>query len=137
MRPESAQILNLVQESQRVLMVSHKDADGDTLGSALAMCDVIRAMGKTATLRCPPPVPEVYSFLPGYEIVNQEEGGPPDLILVMDASNLDRLSDTLGDLGGQPVVNIPDRHRRVPAREHHLRGALHRRRVGAPWRRPR
>ncbi len=27
----------------------------------------------------------------------------------MDASNLDRLSDTLGDLGGQPVVNI-DHH---------------------------
>lgn len=109
MRPESAQILGLVQESERVLMVSHKDADGDTLGSALAMADVIREMGKTVTVRCPPPVPEVYSFLPGYEIVNQEEGSPPDLVLVMDASNLDRLSDTLSDLAGQPVVNI-DHH---------------------------
>jgi phosphoesterase RecJ-like protein len=92
-----------------VLAVSHKDADGDTLGSALAMCDILRARGKNAAMRVPLPVPELYSFLPGYEIINQEEGNPPDLILVMDASNLDRLSDTLGPADGTPIINI-DHH---------------------------
>jgi phosphoesterase RecJ-like protein len=109
MKAEAAEILRLIDASHNVLAVSHKDADGDTLGSALAMCDILRAKGKNAAMRVPLPVPELYSFLPGYEIINQEEGNPPDLILVMDASNLDRLSDTLGPADGTPIINI-DHH---------------------------
>jgi phosphoesterase RecJ-like protein len=110
MKAEAAAILEMIGESQNVLMVSHKDADGDTLGSALAMCDVVAAMGKTVTMRCPPPVPQLYAFLPGFELINQEEGSPPDLVLVMDSSNLDRLSDTLGELPSSTrLVNI-DHH---------------------------
>jgi phosphoesterase RecJ-like protein len=109
MKAEAAEILRLIDASHNVLAVSHKDADGDTLGSALAMCDILRARGKNAAMRVPLPVPELYSFLPGYEIINQEEGNPPDLILVMDASNLDRLSDTLGPADGTPIINI-DHH---------------------------
>jgi phosphoesterase RecJ-like protein len=110
MKAEAAEILRLIDASHHVLAVSHKDADGDTLGSALAMCDILRARGKNVAMRVPPPVPELYSFLPGFEIINQEEGKPPDLILVMDASNLDRVSDTLGQLAeGTPIVNI-DHH---------------------------
>lgn len=110
MRAEAAAILAVIKESRNVLMVSHKDADGDTLGSALAMADVVAAMGKTVAMRCPPPVPQLYAFLPGFELINQEEGSPPDLVLVMDASNLDRLSDTLGELPPETrVINI-DHH---------------------------
>jgi phosphoesterase RecJ-like protein len=110
MRAEAAAILKLIKASRNVLMVSHKDADGDTLGSALAMCDVVAAMGKSVAMRVPPPVPQLYSFLPGFELINQEEGTPPDLVLVMDSSNLDRLSDTLGELPDDTrLVNI-DHH---------------------------
>ena len=110
MKTEAAEIRQLIEGSHRVLVVSHKDADGDTLGSALAMTEVLAAMGKTVAMRCPPPVPELYAFLPGFEIINQEEGSPPDLVLVMDSSNLDRLSDTLGELPESTrLVNI-DHH---------------------------
>jgi phosphoesterase RecJ-like protein len=110
MRAEAAAILDMIKESHNVLMVSHKDADGDTLGSALAMAGVVATMGKSVAVRVPPPVPQLYSFLPGFELINQEEGSPPDLVLVMDASNLDRLSDTLGELPETTrVVNI-DHH---------------------------
>ena len=110
MRAEAAAILKLIKASRNVLMVSHKDADGDTLGSALAMCDVVAAMGKSVAMRVPPPVPQLYSFLPGFELINQEEGSPPDLVLVMDSSTLDRLSDTLGELPDDTrLVNI-DHH---------------------------
>jgi phosphoesterase RecJ-like protein len=110
MGSEAAAILAMIKESRNVLMVSHKDADGDTLGSALAMCEVVAGMGKTVAMRCPPPVPQLYTFLPGFELINQEEGSPPDLVLVMDSSNLDRLSDTLGELPPETrLVNI-DHH---------------------------
>ena len=111
MKAEAAEILRLIEQSRRVVVISHKDADGDTLGSALAMAEVVRGMGRQVAVRVPPPAPALYHFLPGYEHVNQEESGePPDLVLVMDASNLERLSDTLGPLPeGTPVVNI-DHH---------------------------
>jgi phosphoesterase RecJ-like protein len=110
MKAEAAAILAMIKESRTVLMVTHKDADGDTLGSALAMADVVAAMGKTVAVRCPPPVPQLYGFLPGFDLVNQEEGSSPDLVLVMDSSNLDRLSDTLGELPAETrLVNI-DHH---------------------------
>ncbi len=110
MKTEAAEITRLLGNSKDVLVISHKDADGDTLGSALAMCDTLRSTGKTVAVRVPPPVPELYSFLPGFEIINRQEGNPPDLILVMDASNLERLSDALGrPAEGTPIVNI-DHH---------------------------
>ena len=111
MKTEAAQILAHLAAAERVVVISHKDADGDTLGSALAMTEVIRGMGKDVVMRVPAPVPEVYSFLPGYGDINPDEGGrTPDLVVVMDASNLDRLSDTLGDLpAGIPMLNI-DHH---------------------------
>ncbi|MEA2683470.1 MAG: bifunctional oligoribonuclease and phosphatase NrnA [Chloroflexota bacterium] len=111
MRAEAAEILALVDGARRIVVISHKDADGDTLGSALAMAEMLRSRGKAVAMRVPPPVPGIYAFLPGYETINLEESGePPDLVVVMDASNLERLSDTLGPLPeGTPVVNI-DHH---------------------------
>jgi phosphoesterase RecJ-like protein len=111
MRAEAEEIRRLIEGCRRAVVISHKDADGDTLGSALAMAEVVRGMGKDVATRVPPPVPQLYHFLPGFDSVNREEpGGPPDLVLVMDASNLERLSDTLGPLPeGTPIVNI-DHH---------------------------
>ncbi|HEY8739563.1 MAG TPA: bifunctional oligoribonuclease/PAP phosphatase NrnA [Candidatus Dormibacteraeota bacterium] len=115
MRPtvkaEAQQIRELIEGAERIVVIAHKDADGDTLGSALAMTEVLVGMGKDVATRVPPPVPHIYAFLPGFDRVNREETGePPDLVVVMDASNLERLSDTLGPLpAGTPVVNI-DHH---------------------------
>jgi phosphoesterase RecJ-like protein len=107
---ESQQIEQLLKGKESVLVLAHKDADGDTLGSALAMAAVLRAGGRQVAVRVPEPVPEIYSFLPGYDQVNDGVVASPDIVLVMDASNLDRLSDVMGPLrGGTPIINI-DHH---------------------------
>ena len=52
--------LNVQQMAQRllaadnILILCHKNPDGDTIGSSAALCLGLRAMGKTAWLRqCP------------------------------------------------------------------------------------
>lgn len=50
-------------------VISHVSPDGDTVGSALALCRMLRAMGKTADPVCDCAVPEIYRFLPGWEEV--------------------------------------------------------------------
>jgi phosphoesterase RecJ-like protein len=111
MKAEAADIRRLVDGASRVLVISHKDADGDTLGSALAMKHVFEGMGKQVTVRVPPPVPGTYRFLPGFDAVNAEEDGEtPDLAVVMDASNRERFSDVVTSLPATvPLVNI-DHH---------------------------
>jgi bifunctional oligoribonuclease and PAP phosphatase NrnA len=111
MKADAAAIRRLLDGARRIAVNSHKDADGDTLGSALAMAEALTTMGKDVMVRVPPPVPQIYAFLPGYGTINLEESGePPDLVVVMDASNLERLSDTLGRLReGTPIINV-DHH---------------------------
>ena len=99
-----------MDRSRRVLVLSHKDADGDTIGSALALYDVLRNMGKEAVVRVPPPVPAVYSFLPDFGAINTDGGGAFDLVVVVDASNLERVAESMrGVEDGVPIVNI-DHH---------------------------
>ncbi|MEA2645428.1 MAG: bifunctional oligoribonuclease and phosphatase NrnA [Chloroflexota bacterium] len=111
MEAEAGEIRRLLDGARQVLVVSHKDADGDTLGSALAMMFVVAGLGKDAVIRVPPPVPDIYEFLPGFDRVNVEpEGFTPDLVLVMDASNLERVDRALDGLAeATPIVNI-DHH---------------------------
>jgi phosphoesterase RecJ-like protein len=111
MKAEADEIRRLIDGATNVVAVAHKDADGDTLGSALAMSEALRGMGKRVATRVPTPVPGIYAFLPGFDTVNQEEDGvAPDLVIVLDASNLERLSDTLGPLPeGTPIANV-DHH---------------------------
>jgi phosphoesterase RecJ-like protein len=111
MKAEAAEIRRLFDAARRVVVISHKDADGDTLGSALTIAELLSSMGKEVAMRVPPPVPDIYAFLPGFETVNREESGQvQDLVVAMDASNVERLSDTLRRLPeGTPVINI-DHH---------------------------
>ena len=44
----------LLRERDRILLVTHRDPDGDTAGSAAALCSALRRVGKEAWL-CPNP----------------------------------------------------------------------------------
>lgn len=110
MEAEARQIRELLGRATAVMVVSHKDADGDTLGCALAVGEVLRRMGKTVVVRVPEPVPEVYSFLPGFEEVNPATRADVDLVVVMDSSNRERLDGVADEMpAGVPVINI-DHH---------------------------
>jgi phosphoesterase RecJ-like protein len=108
---EATEIRRAIDPVRRVLLLAHKDPDGDTLGSALAMSIVLQRMGKQVALRVHGKVPDMYEFLPNFAIVNNEEAGKPfDVVLVMDASNLDRLGEAMDDVvAGTPVINV-DHH---------------------------
>ena len=51
-------------EASRILIVSHKNPDGDTLGSALGLYCLLRDIGKSADLLCASSIPEYLKFRP-------------------------------------------------------------------------
>lgn len=75
-RPEVAEaaprIWSIIDRASVLGAVCHKDADGDTLGSALAFRFAIQSLGKRVTVVASPPVPQAWSFLPGIETVNEK-----------------------------------------------------------------
>ncbi len=55
------------------LIYSHASPDGDTIGSALALAEILRSMGKRAYVYCSDGIPEKLSFLPYEGILVDEE----------------------------------------------------------------
>ena len=49
--------------ADRILILSHHFPDGDTLGSASALCRALRKLGKTVSFRCSDTIPGKFTFL--------------------------------------------------------------------------
>ena len=104
-------IAEQLDRSERVLVVSHVSPDGDTLGASLGMAWALRARGLFVRLACADPVPADLHFLPGCDAYTQEGPGDEDLIMVIDASDLERIGHIYraDAFEATPVVNI-DHH---------------------------
>ncbi|HEY4902732.1 MAG TPA: bifunctional oligoribonuclease/PAP phosphatase NrnA [Candidatus Sulfotelmatobacter sp.] len=57
-------VLQQIEQRSRFVLTSHARPDGDAIGSALACCQVLRAMGKHADVVLHDGVPRVYRSLP-------------------------------------------------------------------------
>jgi len=92
----------------KILLASHENPDGDTIGSALALYHFLKKKGKNVKVGCKDTVPYFLDFLPGAEdyikLPTHEEF---DLIVVVDASSLQRLNATIK---GKQFMRV-DHHR--------------------------
>ena len=66
-------VLHQIEQRDRFVLTSHARPDGDAIGSALACCQVLRAMGKQADVVLHDGVPRVYRSLPFADQVLQAD----------------------------------------------------------------
>jgi phosphoesterase RecJ-like protein len=66
-------VLHQIEQRDRFVLTSHARPDGDAIGSALACCQVLRAMGKEADVVLHDGVPRVYRSLPFADQVLQAD----------------------------------------------------------------
>ena len=57
------QAVQRLQQADRILLLCHKNPDGDTIGSAAALYHALRAQGKTAAIACSDPIPDRYDYM--------------------------------------------------------------------------
>ncbi len=102
---------DLLSGVQRVLIVSHVDPDGDTIGSALGLAWALRKRGLVANLACQDSLPDEVGFLPGVEAFRSDGPADEQLVIAVDASDLRRMGRLYaeGGLGPRPLVVI-DHH---------------------------
>ena len=103
-------VRRILDSAQHVVCLAHKDADADSLGSALAFALAIRGMGKTPHPVVPDPVPFLLDYLPGFELV---EPMPQqiDAIFTFDCATVGRFGEhrALLESRRHPLVNV-DHH---------------------------
>ncbi len=75
------QISELIKQSQKILVVSHKNAGGDAVGSMLALERVLTKQGKEVSLVLSEKIEEATTFLPGIEKIKNDISGARDLVI--------------------------------------------------------
>lgn len=98
----------------RLLLGTHRNPDGDALGSTIALARALRAAGRDVVMWHvqPDPVPEELRFLlgPGEEIAHALPGDAAERVLVaLDCATAERLAD-VPPRGIAPVVVNVDHH---------------------------
>ena len=69
-------VLQQIEQHDRFVLTSHARPDGDAIGSALACCQILRAMGKQADVVLHDGVPRIYRGLPFADQVLQADRMP-------------------------------------------------------------
>lgn len=93
--------------SQRIALVSHVRPDQDAIGSMLGLGLALQRHQKQVDLILADGVPYNLHFLPGWESIVRQPTFQPDLTVVLDCSDLQRVGGVLGDC--IPDINI-DHH---------------------------
>ena len=105
-------IKSVIKNAKTVLLVSHVDPDGDSIGSMLGMGMLLSQMGITPDFYSKDGVPRIYRFLVGADKVRNKPvpNLRYDLLFAMDASDVKRLGEdiTLQTIA-KAVINI-DHH---------------------------
>lgn len=81
------QTVELIKKAKNILIVSHKNPDGDALGSMLALKMTFEKMNKTVVAAAANEIAGIYRFLPKLEQVESELHSNKDLIIQIDLSN--------------------------------------------------
>src|SRR6202047_3196199 len=86
------EVLNHIERRNRFVLTSHARPDGDAVGSALACCQILRAMGKQADVVLHDGVPRVYRSLPFADQVVQASHvvGSYDSAIILECDSIHR-----------------------------------------------
>ncbi|HSH18219.1 MAG TPA: DHH family phosphoesterase [Candidatus Saccharimonadales bacterium] len=112
--PEIEQIATLLADARRVVIMQADNPDADSLGSALALEQILGDMGKEPYLYCGVHIPDYLHYLPGWDRVSNELPIAFDLTIIVDTS-ADSLFGTLNAtterllVGKKPCIVI-DHH---------------------------
>jgi phosphoesterase RecJ-like protein len=107
------QVAAALHEASRLLLLGHISPDGDSLGSLLALRQILLHKGKQVAVYVPDGVPARYRFLPGASEVLHDSTQLPEgdvTVVVLDCGEWDRVGLAADRFSGQVVVNI-DHHR--------------------------
>ncbi|HEY7200036.1 MAG TPA: bifunctional oligoribonuclease/PAP phosphatase NrnA [Candidatus Dormibacteraeota bacterium] len=112
LRSEVDQLRELCERHQQIMVLGHKDADGDTLGCSLAFGEALRALGKQVSIVMPHPLSQKYAWMPGFDQVADRpaDGADIKLVLFFDAGNIARSGSAAEHIPTRATIVNVDHH---------------------------
>lgn len=115
--PEADRIQEIVESANKIVVVQADNPDADSLGSALAMEQILGDLGKEPFLYCGVDMPTYLRYMAGWDRVSKDLPRQFDASIVVDASTmtlLERLagSGQQGWLAAKPCI-VLDHHETV------------------------
>lgn len=99
----------LLKTKRDILIITHKNPDGDTLGSGYALWAALDALGIRAKVVNSGRIPPRYDFMTGPYLERADEAFEPQFILSVDTAALGLMGDTMRPLGERCDLGI-DHH---------------------------
>lgn len=82
---------NLLKDADNILILSHRNPDGDTLGSAFALLRALKKMSKNAFVDCTDDIHDKYSFM--WNEIDNTRIENPDFIVCVDVADIKLLGN--------------------------------------------
>ena len=112
-KAHSNDIHNVIKRYDRFLITTHVRADGDGIGSEVALYHALRGMGKSVSIANDSPIPQIYKFIiPGAGIYVHPElpKDRAEVVFTMDCPTLDRLGKIQGIIPEDAIIINIDHH---------------------------
>lgn len=84
----------LIQQAQKICIIQAENPDGDSLGSALALEEILSDQNKEVQLFCPVEIPKYLRYFSGWDRVS-DNLWPADLYVIVDTSSSILLSKVI------------------------------------------
>jgi len=110
----------LINEAKNIIIIQAENPDGDSLGSALALEEILGDLGKKVTLYCDVEIPKYMRYITGWDRVAQSFDTNADLAIIVDTTSETLIGKSLALPGvrhffeSHPVLVI-DHHMETPS----------------------
>lgn len=78
--------LSLINAAQKIVVIQAENPDGDSLGSALALEEILSDAGKKVELYCPVDIPKYLRYASGWDRVTTDFDTKADLAIIVDTA---------------------------------------------------
>ena len=76
----------LINEARSITIIQAENPDGDSLGSALALEEILGDLGKEVSLYCPVEIPKYMRFIKGWDRITSTLNTKADLAIIVDTA---------------------------------------------------
>ncbi|MFA4995758.1 MAG: DHH family phosphoesterase [Patescibacteria group bacterium] len=81
------QVVDILRNQKRFLILTHKNADGDAIGSMLALYLSLKRLGKEVVAYSGDAIPGVFSYLPELKSIDNTFNGSRSFVISVDTKN--------------------------------------------------
>ncbi|MBP6880137.1 DHH family phosphoesterase [Candidatus Saccharibacteria bacterium] len=114
-KQEAKQLAEIVKESRNVTVIQAENPDADSLGTALALENILTDLGKEVSLYCAVDMPQHMHYIVGWERIKKIIPNKTDLLILVDNSSSSPMEKAIVHInetfaGSWPKFVIIDHH---------------------------